>query len=201
MKKFSFIFLFIFAINSQAQSQTNGSSFLNNTAFKVGYYGNVFFDNGINIGAEYEWKEKETIKEKRKRQKTITHQLLFNGSIGYSTDFNNQTNNGLSAYSGIIGRRTNSKRWQVNLELNPLGYYRSFLPTTFEVDGNDVTKVNVPGRSYYAPSIAFGLGRLGKKEKHLGWYLNFNCTLRTPYNAGTLPIFSLQYGHRFNFKK
>ena len=201
MKKYSFIFLLIFAINLQAQSQTGSSAFLDKTAFKVGYYGNLFWVNGINIGAEYAWKEKKNIKEKKKGQKTITHQLLLNGSLGYSTNFANQTDDGLQANCGIIWRRTSSKRWQLNVELNPLGYYRSSLPETFEVEGSEVTEVKVPGRSYYAPSIALGLGRGRNGKRHSGWYLNLNCTLRTPYNAGTLPTFSLQYGHRFNFKK
>lgn len=199
MKKHNLIFLFIFAISFQAQSQTDGSSFLNKTAFKVGYYGNVFWVNGLNIGAEYTWKEKQKIKEKKKGQKTITHQLLLNGSLGYAKNFSNQTDNGLTTFYGIIWRRTNSKRWQLNVELNPLGYYRSFLPETFEVEGGEVTEVKVPGRSYYAPSIAFGLGRGRNGKRHSGWYLNFNCTLRTPYNAGVLPTFSLQYGHRLSF--
>ena len=201
MKKFNIIFLFIAAISLQAQSQTNSSSFLDQTHFKVGYYGNLLFDNGLNLGAEYQWKEKEKVKEKRKGQKTIRHQLLFNGSLGYSTNFTNQTDNGLHTYYGLIWRRTNHKRRQINIELNPLGYYRSFLPEAFELEGNEVSKVRFPGRSYYAPSFSFGIGRLRKEKKNSGWYLNFNYSIRTPYNAGALPVFSIQYGHRFNFKK
>lgn len=198
MKKYSLIFLLIVPACLQVQSQIDNSSFLSRTEFKVGYYGNLLWENGLNIGAEYLWKEK--IKVKKRRQKTITHQLLFNGSLGFSTNFSNQTENGLSTYYGIIWRRTNPKRWQLNVELNPLGYYRSFLPETFEVKNGEVSKVRFPGRSYYGPSFAIGLGRVRKEKRLSGWYLNFNCTLRTPYNAGTLPTFSLQYGYRFNFK-
>lgn len=200
MKKYSLIFLLIVPACLQVQSQIDNSSFLSRTEFKVGYYGNLLWENGLNIGAEYLWKEKIKVKEKKRRQKTITHQLLFNGSLGFSTNFSNQTENGLSTYYGIIWRRTNPKRWQLNVELNPLGYYRSFLPETFEVKNGEVSKVRFPGRSYYGPSFAIGLGRVRKEKRLSGWYLNFNCTLRTPYNAGTLPTFSLQYGYRFNCK-
>ncbi len=201
MKKYSAIFLFIYAINFHVQSQTNDHSFLNKTEFKIGYYGNLLWDNGLNLGAEYLWKEKKNIKDKKKGPKTIVHQFLFNGSLGYSTNFANQTDNGLHTYYGLIWRRTNPKRRQLHVELNPLGYYRSFLPKTFEVKGDNVSKVKFPGRSYYAPSIAVGIGRLRKEKRRSGWYLNFNCVFRTPYNAGVLPNFSIQYGHRFNFKK
>ncbi len=201
MKKYTIIFLLIYALQLQAQSRADGITFLNRTEFKVGYYGNVFSENGLNLGIEYLWKEKEKVKEKKRGQKIITHQLLFNGSLGYATNFTNKTDNGLYTHYGLIWRRTSPKRWQLNLELNPLGYYRSFLPETFEVKGDEVSKVKFPGRSYYAPSVGFGIGRLRKGKRRSGWYLNLNYALRTPYNAGTLDILSIQYGHRFNFKK
>ncbi len=202
MKKYSIIFLLTYAINSQAQQgRIDSSSFLDKTEFKVGYYGNLLWDNGLNLGAEYAWKEKKKVKETKKGQKTITHQFLVNGNLGYSTNFANKTDNGLHTYYGLIWRRTSPKRWQFQVELNPLGYYRSFLPETFKVDGGDVSKVRLPGRGYYTPTIAFGIGRLRNGKRRSGWYLNFNCAFRTNYNAGVLPTYSIQYGHRFNFKK
>jgi len=201
MNKYKIIFLFICALCHQAQSQNNGSSFLEKTEFKVGYYGTILIDNGLNMGAEYLWKERNRIKEKKKGQKTITQQLLFNSSLGYSTNFTNQTDNGLATHGGLIWRRTTSKRRQLNIEINPIGYYRSFLPETFEVKDDQVSNVRFPGRGYYAPSVAVGIGKLRKDKRRSGWYLNMNMTFRTPYNAGWLPVISVQYGHRFNFKK
>lgn len=197
----SIIFLLVAAVYLQAQSQTNSTSFLDKTEFKIGYYGNAVWDNGLNVGAEYAWKKYIKIKERKKGQKIITHQFLFNGSLGYSTNFSTQTDNGLSTYYGLIWRRTNPKGKQYNVGLNPLGYYRSFLPETYEVKGDHVSKVSLPGRGYYAPSIVVGIGKLRKGKKRSGWYLNLQCTLRTNYNTGTLPVLALQYGHRFNFKR
>lgn len=201
MKKYSIILLLIASVKLQAQSLSNSSSFLDKTEFKVGYSGNILWDNGLNVGAEYLWKEKIKVKERKRGQKTIIHQLLFNGSIGYSTNFSNKTDNGLSTYFGLILRRTNTKGKQLSLEINPLGYYRSFLPETYEVKGGDVSKVRFPGRSYYSPSIAIGLGKLRKGKIRSGRYINLRYTIRTPYNAGTLPVLSLEFGYRFNFKK
>ena len=201
MKKYFIILLLISAMRISAQDKANGTSFMDKTEFKVGYYGNLLWDNGLNLGAEYTWLEKKKVKETNKGQKTIIHQFLINGSLGYSTNFANKTDNGLHTYYGLIYRRTSPKRWQFQLELNPLGYYRSFLPETFEVNGNDVSKVRLPGRSYYTPTIAFGIGRMRKGKRRSAWYLNLNCALRTNYNAGVLPTYSIQYGYRFNFKK
>lgn len=201
MKKYTIIFLITSSISLHGQGLTDNSSFFDRTELKVGYYGNLIWDNGLNLGAEFLWKEKQKVKQTRRGQKTITHQLLLNGSLGYSTNFTNQTDNGLSTFYGLIWRRTNPKGRQLTFEINPLGYYRSFLPETFEVNGDEVSKVSSPGRSYYAPSIAIGIGKLIKKKRHSGSYLKFHWTFRTPYNGGVLPTFSLQYGHRFNFKK
>ncbi len=201
MKVQTIIFLLVCILCLQTQGQNGNSSFLDRTEFKVGYYGNVLWDNGLNIGAEYMWKEYKNIKERKKGQKIITHQFLFNGNLGYSTNFSTQTDNGLSTYYGLIWRRTNPKGKQYNVVLNPLGYYRSFLPETYEVKGDRVSKVKLPGRGYYTPSIAIGIGKHRKGKKRSGWYLNLQYTLRTNYNAGTLPVLSLHYGYRFNFKR
>lgn len=201
MKIHRIIFLLVITSNLQAYSQTDSSSFLDRTEFKIGYYGNILWNNGLNVGAEYAWKKYVNIKERKKGKKIITHQFLINGSLGYSTNFLVQTDNGLSTYYGLTWRRTNPKGKQYNVELNPLGYYRSFLPETYEVKGDQVSKVTLPGRGYYAPSIAVGIGKLRKGKKRSGWYLNLQCSFQTNYNAGTLPVLSLHYGHRFNFKR
>lgn len=201
MKKIKLIFLLFLAVNFPALSQSNGSSFLDKTDFKVGYSGNLAFVHGLNIGAEYLWKEQQKVKEKKKESKTIIRQFLLNGSLGYSTSFSNQTNNGLATYFGIMRRRVKPNGRFFSLELNPLGYYRSFLPETLEVKGEEVSKVRFPGRSYYAPSFAIGTGKFRSDKRNTGWYLNLNLTIRTSYNALVLPSLTLQYGYRFNFKK
>ena len=201
MKKISAVLMLFFVTAIKAQSQISSSPFLNNTAFKAGYFGNLFSENGLNIGAEHLWKEKQKTKEKKKGNKTSTRQLLFNGDLGYSTNFTTKANNGLHTHFGLIWRKTNAKRWQRNLELNPLGYYRSFLPETFEVKEGEVSKIGLAGRNYFQPSIAYGIGRHRKGNELSGWHLNLNLAFRIPHNAGFLPYISLQFGYRYNFKK
>ena len=199
MKQCTILFLLLVAL--QLNAQTEKTSFWERSDFKIGYYGNLVFVNGLSIGSEYLWKERLKVKQRKKGEKQIFHQVLLNGSLGYATNFSTKTDNGLSLYSGLIFRRLNPKGKQINFELNPLGYYRSFLPETYEVKGEEVSKVFLPGRSYYAPSLAIGLGKTRKGNRiRTGWYFNLRCTLRTPYNAGVLPTFSLEYGHRFNFQ-
>jgi hypothetical protein len=191
------VILLLLTVKLSAQHATECSSFRERTDFKVGYFGNISANQGINLGAEYLWKENVKTKERRGQEKTIKHQLLLNGSLGYSTNFATQTQNGIFAYSGFTFRRVNTKSRELSVELNPLGLYRSVLPTTYHVEGEDVTKVSFPGTSYYAPSVAIGIGRFRKETRRSGWYLNLQYTVLTNYNAATLHIRSLHFGRRF----
>lgn len=176
-------------------------SVLDRTEFKVSYFGNIFWNNGLNIGAEYLLKEYKKVKNRRGEQRTNKHQFLINGTLGFTTNFSTKTDTGIFTNYGVMWRRTNKKGKQFSIAFNPLGYYRSFLPETYEVIGDNVEKVFLPGRGYYAPSISVGIGRERPGKKITGRFFNVNLMLRTPYNAGTLPAINLEYGFRFNFIK
>lgn len=191
--------LLLFTLKLTAQDVNASSSFLEKTDFKVGYFGNLSSNHGLNLGAEYLWKEKIKIKERRTRQKTIRRHLLLNGSLGYSTNFATPSQNGIFASSGLLFRRVNNKNGALLVELSPLGLYRSVLPKTYEVVGEEVTSISFPGRSYFAPSLAIGIERFRKADKRSAWYLNLQYTLLTNYNASVLPIVSLHFGHKFSF--
>lgn len=184
----------------RSSTDLSKTSFLDRTEFKVSYSGNIFWNNGINLGAEYLLKENIKVKNRKRGQRTNTHEFLLNGTLGFTTNFSTKTDTGLFTNYGITWRRTNKKNKQFSIAFNPLGYYRSFLPETYEVNGDNVNKVSLPGRGYYAPSISVGIGKHRRGKKLTGRFLNVNLLLRTPYNAGTLPAINFKYGYRFNFK-
>ncbi len=186
---------------TRSTADLSNSTFLERTEFKVAYSGNIFWNNGLNFGAEYLLVENKKVKNRKRGQRTNTHEFLLNGTLGVTTNFSNQTDTGIFTNYGMMWRRTNKKNKQFSIAFNPLGYYRSFLPETYEVIGDNVEKVFLPGRGYYAPSVTVGIGKQRKGKKITGRYFNINLMLRTPYNAGTLPAIHLQYGYRFNFKK
>lgn len=186
---------------TRSTTDLSTTSFLNRTEFIVAYSGNIFWNNGLNFGAEYLLVERKKVKNRKRGQRTNTHEFLINGILGVTTNFSSQTDTGMFTNYGIMWRRTNKKNKQFSIAFNPLGYYRSFLPETYEVTDANVEKVFLPGRGYYAPSLTVGIGKQRKDKKITGRYFNVNLMLRTPYNAGTLPAINLQYGYRFNFKK
>lgn len=201
MKIYKIVFLFMIVSNLQAQSQKKDTSFIGNTELKIGFSGNMIWENGMHIGLEYKWKEYIKTKKKKRKKKKVVNQFLFNGNLGYLTNLSTDTDNGGYSRFGIVWRRTNKKGRQLQVELNPLGYYRSFLHETYKVEGDRVSEVPLPGRSYYSPSIAFGIGKLRENKRRSGWYLNLQYSFLSPYNAGVYPMISIQYGYRFNFKK
>ncbi len=193
-----------FAQNSENPIKLNdfsSMSFLDRTEFKVSYFGNIFWNNGINLGAEYLLKEIVKVKNRKRGKRTNLHQFILDGNLGFTTNFSSKTDTGIFTNYGVTWRRTNKKGKQFSIGLNPLGYYRSFLPETYEVNGDNVDKVFLPGRGYYATSISVGIGKQRPGKKITGRFFNINFMLRTPYNAGILPAFNFQYGYRFNFKK
>lgn len=182
------------------ENTVQSESIWDKTEFKIGYSGTIFWNNGISVGAEYLWKSFEKTKQRRGSQRTNTHQFLFDGNLGFATNFATKTDTGAFVNLGMIWRRTNKKGKQFSIGVSPLGYYRSFLPETFEVNGDNVDKVFLPGRGFYSPSLSVGIGRRRKGKVRSGRYLNITYSPRFNFNAGTLPTFALQYGFRFNFK-
>ncbi len=184
---------------SKRHSENLPKGFLNRTEFRAGYFGNYYWNPGVTFGAEYLWKESIRTKVGKRRNKVITKQWLLNGTFGMSWD--PRTELGVFTNYGILWRRTNTKGRQINIQVNPLGFYRAFLPETYEVTDGEVDKVFLPGRNYYAPSLSFGFGKSRKGKKLNGRYLNLTYFLRTPYNTSSLPAIAIEYGYRFNFKK
>ncbi|EDP70833.1 hypothetical protein FBALC1_08738 [Flavobacteriales bacterium ALC-1] len=152
-------------------SDLSETSFLERTEFKVSYSGSIFWNNGINLGAEYLFKEYTKVKNRKRGLRTNTHQFLLNGTLGFTTNFSTKTDTGIFTNYGITWRRTNKKGKQFSIAINPLGYYRSFLPETYKVTGDNVEKVFLPGRGYYAPSLTIGIGKQ-RLVKNTGRFFN-----------------------------
>lgn len=200
MKKHIGILLLLISTQLMGQDLSE-QSFIERTDFKIGYFGNVIWNQGISIGGEYKWKEKTKVKQSKKGERISTRQLLISSTIGYTENPGTLTDNGILVNAGLIWRKTKPRGTQFSWEITPLGYFRSILPQTFEVDGDNVTEVNGAGNNYYAPSVAFGIGRYRADRRRSGWHINLRLGVRTPYNGDLLPTVSLEFAQRFNFKK
>lgn len=207
-RSFLSITLFIISVSSSVYGQKIDSkktvelpsNFHERIEFSGAYYGNMLWDPGLKFGAEYLWKEKHKEKGTKKGTKTISKQKILSGDIGFYLSYHSQVE--VFNYYGIIFRRTSSKNnRQFNFKFNPLGYYRSFLPETYEVTEGSVSNVPLAGRNYYAPSISIGTGKVRDNKMLKARFINLNFMMLMPYNNSINPMISIDFGYRFNINK
>jgi hypothetical protein len=200
MQKKHLLILFLIisiCVKYEVFAQTDTISVIKNKLnFYAAYSGNNLINPGINFGTTYPILIREKHKIKNEKQKNKIRQLNFDGNIGFYWDplshFGIYTNYGLSYL------KTYTRGFQYKIGLNPLGYYRSFLPETYEVNENwEVEKVFLPGRSYYAPSMVLGIGKSRPDKILNAWFLNIKSMLLTPYNGHVMPLVFIEYGYRF----
>ncbi len=195
MKKSIYLLLLFFPmllIGQQNQEKTVFNS-TDKFAFRIGYFGNNIWNPGLIITPEYTlgaW-------AKTKKEKTKVREVLLHANAGFF--WNPQTHVGTFTSVGLAYRKTNAKKFQSTIGINPLGYYRAFLHETYEVsDEGIVTAKPLANRGYFAPSLILGIG---KKKTKRNWFFNIHFMLLNQYNLGNLPLGSIEYGYRFGGKK
>lgn len=75
-----------------------------------------FWNNGLVVEAEYLWKEKMKFKERNRGDRTIIHQFLLTGYLGFATNFSTKTDTGVLLIMVLFGEELTRK--ENNLVLN-----------------------------------------------------------------------------------
>ena len=166
--------------------------------YSIAYFGN----NIANPGLKFETNSPIIIKtkeiQKKKKLRIHKHRLNWDGSLGFYWD--PMSHVGVFTNYGVNYEEIFTKGFKYQIGLNPVGYLRTFLPETYEVDENwNVKKVFLPGRSYYAPSFSIGIGKLRHDKRLSEWFINLNSILLLPYNTGFVPLVNLEFGYKFKF--
>lgn len=101
---------------------------------------------------------------------------------------------GIYVHAGIGYEITVSEVTTIQLDIMPLGCFRSILPETYSVnDLGEVYQVTLPGTFYFAPSLRgrwVRMLRLMEGE----WFLGLQGMLLTPYNTYSLPLLQVEAG-------
>lgn len=160
----------------------------------------LFKNPGVNFRYErpifFAIAEVVEIKERKKR-KTREYrkirELNLNGNLGFYWD--PYTHIATYTTAGILYRKTNRRNRQWMIGINPLGYMRTFLHEAYEVDDNlTVSRKKFAGRSYYAPELILGTGKIkGDKAR----FFNIHLMFLRKYNLDTLPLIHFEFGYRF----
>lgn len=181
-----------------AQTPDSTSSFPKST-LNISYHGNNLWNPGLNVGVEQPW----LLSKKLNRSgKSLTLETYFNADVGFFRDYSRQTP--FFTHFGVNKRRYREDKdgFHYQFGFSPVGFYRSFLPETWEYTVNGtVEKVFFPGRLYYAPVVNIGMGKLHQNQPGTGWFVEMNITTLMPYNTFIMPLFNVKVGYRIPMKK
>lgn len=169
---------------------------VSNYHYSVAYFGNNFWNEGLNFGIE---KQRFDTVKITKRGNTRSIQKNYAVNLGFYND--TKSHLGVFATAGWSKRKIFNNRFNFTSAAQPIGIYRSFLPETYKVqEDGDVKKVFLPGRFYLAPSVSAGIGRMGKWNPDNGWYTRVNVTALLPYSRAIVPLVNVEFGYHFAIK-
>lgn len=173
------------------------NDFFQNWKFNVSYFGNNGWNPGLKLGADKVIKEKSLVRESRSKKYYSFREHVVGFNMG--TFYDNPTYTSFFMFGDYNHRRIANKGRYLNVGFG-LGGFRNFLPETYQVNNGTVSKVRNAGRSYIAPSINTGVGRLWKRSGTRSWFLKAHCFLQLNYNLFPNPLFFVEYGYRFGIQ-
>lgn len=190
--------IFIFALFILVHFQVYGQPYERQiTSLSLSYCGNNVWNPGLSAGLEIPVFD-NTVTSRKGKDLNRMRILIINAG----TYIDPGSHMALFATGGIENRKVRNSGFYTSSGFYPLGLYRSFLPTTFEVTGEgNVRQVNAPGRFYYSPELSLGIGRLYEMNPGTGWFARLDMILLIPYNTYAMPLFITEAGYRLNIHK
>lgn len=202
-----------FAQNLESDSLQNNSNSVIVTgdadySLSLSYLGNNMFHPGLHAELEKSWLVKhkhETRTKKKWGEYTLTKskELLPTAGLGFYV--HPRTHTAVFADVGLKFRKTRSNsyrdvmgRWYLS---GGVGVYRTFLPETYEIKGDDIKKVPLAGRTFLYPYLKFGREKSWRKNPNHAMFASFTFMFLQNYNNTTVPIANYQIGYRFKITK
>ncbi|MEZ4825003.1 MAG: hypothetical protein R3C61_01735 [Bacteroidia bacterium] len=181
-------------IHTELQAQADST-----VTFALGYYGNNLWNTGLSFDTDYIFRSVSYLDNKgRTRVKQRSAHVLLGG---YSDPYNYDARFVQAGFRYRVIKRQKSKGLVYPvLGVNPLGIYRSFLPSTYSVSPQGtISKVFIPGRWYYSPSVSAGLVKAKAIDNPTGFFARIHLMALVPYNTYILPLLNIEVGYQFHF--
>lgn len=195
--KFLLIFIFFLCfICSPRQLLSNNPYQDRAYIYSVSYHGNTIWNPGLNAGVEIPRAFATTT---NKREQTILKYKFFQADAGFFAD--RRIEFALYANGGLTWRRQKDNKLFWQLGISPVGFYRSFLPNTYEftdeglVTGT-VERLTLAGNFYFAPAISFQTGKISSSRPISNWFAEVNLITLMPYNTYIMPLVNVKVGYR-----
>ena len=193
MFRFSVVFLCIISQISIAQKPEFPESYL-----KVGYYGNLMFNPGLNANYEFTLIEKDKTRTKIRRKLNVVkykfNRLVLAPTVGFYVDPKSHT--AVFANASLLYRRINRKGR--TLAVGPgIGIYSSIVRNVYSFSNRTVSESGIEVTSYAAPPLRFEIGRFKKKKDYRGWYSAISVQAPLNYNATAVLLPAFEFGRTF----
>ena len=183
------VFSLIFS-NCMAQLKTIESS-------NFSYYGEMITHTGMKISADFNIREWDKIKSsKHDSSKTINKSLLISPALGFFYHRRNQT--GLFFIPEVKYKRQNPKGGFYEVGIG-IGYLRTFIPNTYEVNRSGEVNKTVAGHNYFATNyfISFGKDLNIKKNLPIAYFLKPQFMYAVPNFPNGIGYFVLELGIKY----
>lgn len=169
-------------------------------AISVAYYGEMVIHPGLKLSADFNIKEWDKTKTTKKHSsKTINRSLILSPALGFFYHQNYQT--GLFFMLELKYRRQNQRGVFFGFGIG-LGYLRTFIPNTYEVDGSGEINQTTAGYNYFASNyfISFGKDLSIRKNIPLACFIKPQFMYAIPNFPNGTGYFALELGISYRFK-
>ena len=187
MKHSLFTLLFLLALSGYAQND-----FWERKPISISYYGHYYFHPGLKIGTQYNWRNWEKEKERKKRTITKNKSLFFSPQVGFY--IHPQNHSGLVfnvdfGYQKLKARKDWYQAYSVGL-----ASISQFNAGTTYVKGNDwsIKTKNAASRTYFMPSLNLEIGK--EMNPGFAWFTKFTLASKLFYNTGVSAETFLEIG-------
>lgn len=193
MKTLSILVLSCLVSNCYAQLKS-----LESVSFS--YFGEMLTHPGLKVSTDFNIKEWDKIKSTKKdSSKTINKSFLVSPALGIFHHRRYQT--GLFFIPEVKFKRQNPKGNFFECGIG-IGYLRSFIPNSYEVNSSGEVNKIVAGFNYLATNyfISFGKDLSIKKNLPIAYFLKPQFIYAVPNFPNGTGYFALELGIRYNLK-
>ncbi len=164
--------------------------------YSVSYHGNTLWNPGLNAGLEIPRSFETT---PGRKDQTILKYRFLQADAGFFAD--RRIEFAVYANGGFSWRRQKEGKSFWQLGVSPLGFYRSFLPNTYEFTDQGLVTGTVErrrfaGNFYFAPAISVQTGKISSSSPLKNWFAEINLITLMPYNTYIMPLVNVKVGYR-----
>ncbi|OED42622.1 hypothetical protein AB832_02935, partial [Flavobacteriaceae bacterium (ex Bugula neritina AB1)] len=164
----------------------------------IAYYGHYITHNGIKIGTQYDWKEWEKTKVRKRGNLNKQRKIFASPQIGLYRHPKNHT--GLLFNVDIGYQRSRGQRKTYTAYALGLGYMtqiNSGITYVYKSD-DSLEEKKWASRGYFMPTLNTEIGR--RINHKVGWYSKLSLGSKLNYNTGKSLEFFLELGAKINIK-